>query len=828
MRLLSNAVVQGSGRGAGARRAAGRALVGAVALVSLLGAAPAAVPPPTPGSSVVTVKTGGDRTADSVVGPLAGVRLALYASEDATTPVNGTWALCTSDAEGDCSFVVPDTGDGGANEGERYYVRQVEDGVPDGWYTNPDLRTGNGSGSNSVRSPYRFRTPALEGGRTYSSTSDFMFSTDYAANPYVASGGIWQQSRQNPGLPESCGLDIALVLDLSASVGSALPSLKAAADGFTDALAGTPSRMALFSFDRGSPSTGTANHPALMPVSTQAGADSFKDLYSDWTLGSGTNWDQGLYAVAKAEPHYDAVVVLTDGNPTYWNNPRSGDGSHTHFADVEGGIFATNAVKAEDSRVIAVGVGKGVEGVSGLNLRAISGTEAFDGTNPTTADYYQTEDFAGAGKALTDLALTNCAGTLSVIKQIVPEDNTGEDVTGATPAGEGWEFTATTSTPGVGGLPDTQETSSDGTGAVTFEPTYPAGTDSADIGVAETQQPGFDLVTQGGQNAVCTDLDTDEPVAVTSTGPASAPAFSVDVARLSAISCVMYNRPRKAEGAEVTVEKEWSIDGETYAHEDRPDGFDADLTLTGPGTDEATAQNWGEARDGYTVGDTTTIAETTTVPDSCTLESSRVTEAGGGTVDEALPYEAELTGTENAFTVRNTVSCEARLTLVKRVVNEHGGTAGPEDWTLTADGPEALSGTSGSPEVTDVAVPGGTYTLGESGGPGGYASAGWACTDTGGEVPVADDRVTIARGDAVTCTLTNKDKGGSPHPSPSPHPTKPPWEGGHGGGDHGGDHGDGGLSDTGASGSGVLALTALGCVLAGALALLVVARRRRG
>lgn len=175
-----------------------------------------------------------------------------------------------------------------------------------------------------------------------------------------------------------------------------------------------------------------------MPVSTQSGADAFKNLYADWTLGSGTNWDQGLYAVAKAEPRYDAVVVLTDGNPTYWNNPRQGDGSHTHFADAEGGIFSANAVKAKGSRVVAVGVGRGVEGVSGLNLRALSGPEAFDGTNPLTADYYQTADLAGAGAALTELALSNCAGTLSVVKQIVPEDTTGEDITGATPAGEGW------------------------------------------------------------------------------------------------------------------------------------------------------------------------------------------------------------------------------------------------------------------------------------------------------------------------------------------------------------------------------------------------------
>ncbi|MFD3851438.1 hypothetical protein ACFWVB_36995 [Streptomyces microflavus] len=36
-----------------------------------------------------------------------------------------------------------------------------------------------------------------------------MFSTDYAASPYVTSGGIWQESRNNPELPEQCGLDVA-------------------------------------------------------------------------------------------------------------------------------------------------------------------------------------------------------------------------------------------------------------------------------------------------------------------------------------------------------------------------------------------------------------------------------------------------------------------------------------------------------------------------------------------------------------------------------------------------------------------------------------------
>ncbi|MCF2531470.1 vWA domain-containing protein [Yinghuangia soli] len=635
-------------------QAAAAALVGGL----LTAAAPAAVPPADPATSVVTVRTGGDRAGDAVVGPLAGVRLALYADADAAAPLPESWAACTSDADGDCSFTIPDTGRGGANAARVLHVGQPADGVPAGWFTSTSLRTGAGSGSGSVQSPYRFPTPALVGGQTYRSTGDFMRSTDYAASPYVASGGIWQQSRTNPPLPQACGLDIALVLDLSASVGSALPSLKKAADGFADALTGTPSRLALFSFDRSSPSAGAdANHPDLMSVSTTEGATAFKQLYAGWSLGSGTNWDQGLYAVAKAAPHYDAVVVLTDGNPTYWNNPREGDGSHTHFADVEGGIFAANAVKAENTRVVALGVGKGVEGVSGLNLRAISGPTAFDGTNPTTADYFQTADFDTAGQALHDIALTHCDGTLSVIKQIVPAGNTGEDVTGSTSAGGGWEFTATSTTAGIGGLPDTQRTpNTRAVGGVVFQPTFPPAVPEADITVTEAQQPGHTLVTRGGKNAVCTNLDTGAPLPVTNTGTADAPGFTVDVPRLAAVSCVVHNRPPLP--ADVAVSKQWSIDGVTYTHSARPPGYDAALTLTGPAADAgASAQDWDTVRTGYTAGSATTLAETATLPDSCTLVDSRVVTANGTQVAAPLPYTAQLPLAHNTFTVRNTVTC---------------------------------------------------------------------------------------------------------------------------------------------------------------------------
>ena len=209
-----------------------------------------------------------------------------------------------------------------------------------------------------------------------------------------------------------------------------------------------------------------------------------------------------------------------------------------------------------------------------------------------------------------------------------------------------------------------------------FRPAFPASVPEADVTVAESQQPGHTLVTRGGDNAVCTNLHGGSAVPVTDTGTADAPGFTVDVPRLAAVSCVVHNRPPRA--ADVTVAKEWVIDGVTHTHADRPAGYDAALGLTGPSDEGSTAQDWDVARTGYTVGDSAVITETTTVPDPCVLTGSAVVAANDAVVDAPLPYTARLALEHNAFTVRNTVSCTARLTLDKNVDNRHRGTRRPD------------------------------------------------------------------------------------------------------------------------------------------------------
>jgi len=94
----------------------------------------------------------------------------------------------------------------------------------------------------------------------------------------------------------------------------------------------------------------------------------------------------------------------------------------------------------------------------------------------------------------------------------------------------------------------------------------------------------------------------------------------------------------------------------------------------------------------------------------------------------------------------------ASLTLVKQVTNNNGGSAVPANWTLTATGPTGFSG-SGPSVSSGADFEAGSYDLSESGGPAGYAASDWVCT--GGTQNA--NSITLAQGEAATCTITNDD-----------------------------------------------------------------------
>jgi hypothetical protein len=114
------------------------------------------------------------------------------------------------------------------------------------------------------------------------------------------------------------------------------------------------------------------------------------------------------------------------------------------------------------------------------------------------------------------------------------------------------------------------------------------------------------------------------------------------------------------------------------------------------------------------------------------------------------------------------VSCtatnESRDTAQLKLVKEVQGKANPNSWTLTATGPQGapkVENLGGSGDFTKVWW-GVEYTLGES-GPGGYSPSDWVCLPAGEEpLPAAvdsklndGDKITLKRGQKVTCTIVN-------------------------------------------------------------------------
>ncbi|MCS7006481.1 MAG: DUF11 domain-containing protein [Gaiellaceae bacterium] len=117
--------------------------------------------------------------------------------------------------------------------------------------------------------------------------------------------------------------------------------------------------------------------------------------------------------------------------------------------------------------------------------------------------------------------------------------------------------------------------------------------------------------------------------------------------------------------------------------------------------------------------------------------------------DGSEPSAIELSAGETVTCTFTNAEEKARLTLVKEVVNDDGGTAAARDFTLRADGPTVLTGAGGAEGEVDA----GTYVLSES-GPSGYEASEWTCD--GGSL--SGSELTLTPGESATCTITNDDR----------------------------------------------------------------------
>ena len=354
-------------------------------------------------AGTITVRKAGIRTGNTTANGLEGAVFEAFnvgSSEDTTIPSGASpVATCTTDLSGLCNLSLPSISGGSDN----FVVKEVS--APSGWLLLDKFSTG-----------------------------------DYRVNVTVATGSTvqvpsstrrWANAKVNPPLPDICGLNIALLFDESNSISDTeWGQMKDAAKSFVDALTGTPSRVALFSFASSAPA-GTTK--PLASVRSVSDATALKNTINAMSQqGGGTNWDAGLFQIAQSSENYDAVLFLTDGNPTFYSNPTLGLGNTTLPQYVEEAVHSANAVKAKSNgngggtRIIGVGIGIG--GTSALNLAATTG--------PTDGSDYYTTDFNNLGQILKEVATKLCGGTITVQKQI------GNTIPGSAGAeSNGWPFT---------------------------------------------------------------------------------------------------------------------------------------------------------------------------------------------------------------------------------------------------------------------------------------------------------------------------------------------------------------------------------------------------
>ena len=643
---VSDGATPGDGASDGATADASDGEAADAAQTVAAAAAPAAdigpmfVPPgdPGPGEAKLIVRAGGDRTGtgdtSTTATPLAGATFDIFRVTE-EPPVGETpddvvlVDSCTTDATGECGAFVDLPGDLGGVD--LFYA--VQTGAPAGWVA--PVQWGIGS-------DYIFATGAVDAAAP---VSDRIVELPGPFNDTVTDPS-WPSVRPNPLAAPQCGLDMALIMDLSNSVtetDALLDQYKDAANGFVEALVGTPSQVALYTFATSAPAAGSTNGGMpLTSVATAAGAAELTthiDGYAQPTAGNGgTNWDRGLHQVAESSENYDVVLFVTDGQPTF-HRDRQGPGDVSTIAEVNEAILSANAVKATGSQLILVGIGPEAF-LPGADIRIplISG--------PTEdVDFYRA-DYDELATTLEEIATANCAGTLTVVKEV--EEADGDIVAG----GAGWTFT--TDTPDVTPVSATTDASS----AVNFDVGFPGTSLAQAVTVTETPQDGYELEQVGGQNAVCTSTVTGAPVPVTDSGLLG---FTVDVEADDIVTCTVRNLqiPPDYDDLVVTTTAEtsfardydWVID--KVARQDRvevPAGVDPtftyDVTVTpSPAIDMD-----------FTVDGTITVTNPNDVPVTgvdidlddlpggvCTLtDGSDVTVAANGT--HTASYSCDLPG----------------------------------------------------------------------------------------------------------------------------------------------------------------------------------------
>ncbi|MCS4531597.1 VWA domain-containing protein [Corynebacterium sp. ES2730-CONJ] len=528
--------------------------------------------------AIVRVRAGSDRLWDGQTAsnagasrfskyfsPLAGVTLQVYRGNprsqvssmtkalsygEPLRRVNEDWASCTTDFTGFCDIRIPVGRERGRiPTNERVWIKPVA--VPIGYNLIDKVRTGpSDSGDRLSRlQSYAQLTPKLkagvviEAGDGSDKSETFMraYESNWVRNYSItdshrSSSGSFIIPKENPRLGKKCGLNFAIVGDLSGSVKRAgkTDDLSRAMIKLVNTMEGSGGNVSIFSLGSDSPAKppyrlfgrpDIDNLPELYDLNDPSQTQKIKDQIREWgkytDSNEGTNWDAGLMEVSKAQegrtggPIYDAVLFVTDGNPTTNRLPQYSEennqgGSMTDFIRVEAAIASANRLKEQGTKIIGIGVGRGTTGLDGdseYNLQSISGFTRYSDTanNADRSDYFLLSDYDEIPDTLR--SIVSCSASVTVEKHILDENGQNPE------AGVGWDIVGDATGPGVQlNSPRAQKTDADG--LVFYRIGLEDTTSRAEVSVAEVQQSEWELVKQSDsaaqvRNALC--YDSNDP-----------------------------------------------------------------------------------------------------------------------------------------------------------------------------------------------------------------------------------------------------------------------------------------------------------------------------
>lgn len=706
---------------------------------------------------------------DSTVGTV--FRLYTY-TNNSNTPGTATNYTCTITAGGQCTITVDQVNSNGTNNGRRFWVVETTpvSGSPaaDTTYINDELFVGDYTGPTSSRrlvgvtkalaanqTTYMPMTSGVNSGTQYTNiASAELPGSNSPSTAEAGSFGAVVGSYNNPAIAARCEatpLRIGIILDQSASITSnqwtTFRNALVASDGVLRQLRSANAAVSILGFGTGVTGANGWHYGQNGPEALPANNNTLNGLIPTSRPGgdsNATNWDAALSTMqaANATHDYDMVLFVTDGAPNYILASSQVSGYDVTLRSLEAPMYAANAMKAAGTRVVSVGVGPGATSSNvAKNLRAVSG--------PTNGADYLQGDWDRLQQILTDIvSAATCQIPVDVSKTQLNANGT------TTTTAANWQFTAALengTTNGVtltGNASQTTTAGDQGKARWTIKFTQPGG-QTAVLKLSETQKPGWIL-----QSVSCT--LNGQPISTTIGGDGVSIVVSDLFPNSGALSCVYTNK--ESTPASLVVNKNWVVDGETFADGDQPDGMDAVLGLNPAG--QTGTPEWGQTRTGFLVGESVTISETTTIDaqlfPGCVLTGSTI--AGPGIPGTpALPAEGRavtLATASSTYTVTNTVECQ-RLTIIKEVENRFGGNASATDWN---DG--LFAKRSSDPQMVFDSgqtqyVQTGAYVLSEA-DIAGYQQRELTCT--GGAL--TGDSIQIDAGANVVCTFVNEDIAG--------------------------------------------------------------------